>query len=710
MLIERYGNKISNILLPVDGIKPFPTIDDRARWKLVMPVLSKPVINEAEVYRNFKWPSLSASDFIESCKKNEDTPERLEVSAKRQVLRTLILAECLNGKNEYIDNIINGIWSICEESSWAIPANSYMHRNWPDPLPDATDPVIDLSSAATASLLTWAYYLMGSAFDKVSVNMNRRIKYEINKRILTPFLENDDIWWMGFQRMMNPRMKVLHPINNWNPTCNSCCLIAFLMLEDDWKRRIQGVLKAMEITDIYIGSYPADGGCDEGISYWSMAPAALFDILEQLYFATDGIIDIYNEPLIKDMGRYFYRAYIGKDNFINFADASSKLRLSNDLVYRYGRRISDDTLADIGAKMFMKEAEAFLREDEGGKLATRKPNILIRELPMLFNNKWMTVLLSKSDSSKSDMTATKCSAEFSCCKIPEGRKVDYYIRDVWLKDIQVMAAREQHGSYEGFYIAAKGGHNAESHNHNDVGNFIVYYNAEPVIVDPGVEIYSGKTFSQERYSLWTMQSSFHNLPSVNGYQQKEGRVYKATNVIYHNDNRKAVLAMNIDKAYPEESGICYWKRSCHLSRDSEKYIEIIEDFKLFELSDDIKLTYMTPCKLVYKSQENSGNETKGKICLKTKEKFENDLKKGIEMDSAKEEPENIYEKEFSKNMSEGRIPFLQFDTDVFDYSYETIQLNDMRLIDQWGSYLYRIILKPKQKVKEGNWSIKIVAM
>ena len=117
MLIERYGNKISSILLPVDGIKPFPTIENRTEWESVTPILSKPLINEAEMLKGYKWPSLSASDFMESCKKNEDTQARLGVFAKRQVLRTLILAECLNCENEYIDNIINGIWSICEESS-----------------------------------------------------------------------------------------------------------------------------------------------------------------------------------------------------------------------------------------------------------------------------------------------------------------------------------------------------------------------------------------------------------------------------------------------------------------------------------------------------------------------------------------------------------------------------------------------------------------
>jgi hypothetical protein len=719
MLIERYSEKLSSILLPVNGIEPFPTIENRAGWESVTPVLSKPLINEAEILKGYKWPSLTAYDFMESFKKNEDTQERVEVAMKKHVLRTLILAECINGENEYIDNIINGIWSICEESSWAIPANGYMHRSWPDPLPDVTDPVIDLGSADMVSLLTWAYYLMGSAFDKVSININKRIKYEIDKRILTPYLENDDIWWMGFQRMMNPRMKVLHQINNWNPTCNSCCLLAFLILEDDWKRRLQGVLKAMEIVDIYIKNYPADGGCDEGISYWSMASGALFDILEQLYFATDGIIDIYNEPLIKDMGRYFYRAYIGKDNFINFADASSKVKLFNDLVYRYGRRIDDKTLSDIGEKMFLEAYKTFSKADKNGEPVTRRPSILIRELPMLFNYRWVSALFPKTDetiigyNAKSIMTAIECNAtcenkcKFNHSRMSEEQKADYYVRDVWFRDIQVMTAREQQSSCEGFYIAAKGGHNAESHNHNDVGSFIVYYNADPVIVDPGVERYSGKTFSKERYNLWTMQSSFHNLPTINGCQQIEGRIYKATNVMYHYDDQEAAITVNIEKAYPEESRVCYWKRTCRLSRGSEKYIEIMEKFKLFELSDDIKLTYMTPCKPVYKSQGDFDNEMKGKICLKTKEKPENNFTSYIKKDEIKEESESMSENELSKNMSEGRSIFLQFDIGTFDYSVEPIKLDDMGLIKQWGSYLYRIILKPKQKVSEGSWSIKI---
>lgn len=57
------------------------------------------------------------------------------------------------------------------------------------------------------------------------------------------------------------------------------------------------------------------------------------------------------------------------------------------------------------------------------------------------------------------------------------------LRDAWLPGIEVMTARDRGGSSGGFFVAAKGGHNAESHNHNDVGTFLVYRDGTPLPVD-----------------------------------------------------------------------------------------------------------------------------------------------------------------------------------------------------------------------------------
>ena len=76
------------------------------------------------------------------------------------------------------------------------------------------------------------------------------------------------------------------------------------------------------------------------------------------------------------------------------------------------------------------------------------------------------------------------------------------------------------------FFAAKGGYNDESHNHNDAGSFSLWVNNMPVIIDAGVGTYTRQTFSSERYTIWTMQSNYHNLPMINGVPQKYGRQYK----------------------------------------------------------------------------------------------------------------------------------------------------------------------------------------
>ena len=86
-------------------------------------------------------------------------------------------------------------------------------------------------------------------------------------------------------------------------------------------------------------------------------------------------------------------------------------------------------------------------------------------------------------------------------------------KDVWLPDLQVMVARDEEGSTKGFYVAAKGGHNDESHNHNDIGNYVVYYDGQPLLIDVGRGTYTRKTFSDRRYEIWYNCSDYHNTPS-----------------------------------------------------------------------------------------------------------------------------------------------------------------------------------------------------
>ncbi len=156
-----------------------------------------------------------------------------------------------------------------------------------------------------------------------------------------------------------------------------------------------------------------------------------------------GTLDFYSVPLVREIGRYIYRAHIAGDWFVNFADSAAKAYPSGSLIFRFGRSIDDPKLQAMGAWEATAHSSA------------HDPNVtevIGRQLWTLFG------------------LATVAAAP---------RKTPPLARDAWLEGTEVMAARCQEGSVHGPLSGGSGGHNAESHNHNDVGNFIVYADGEP---------------------------------------------------------------------------------------------------------------------------------------------------------------------------------------------------------------------------------------
>ena len=126
-----------------------------------------------------------------------------------------------------------------------------------------------------------------------------------------------------------------------------------------------------------------------------------------------------------------------------------------------------------------------------------------------------------------------------------------YTDSVALPELEVFAFRRG-----AFYAAIKGGHNDESHNHNDVGSLVVYYRGEPCAVDAGNLTYTAKTFSSERYTLWNTRASYHNLPVVSGAEQREGAPYRARDIRLETDG----VRMQLADAYPAEAGLSsFWR-------------------------------------------------------------------------------------------------------------------------------------------------------
>ena len=127
---------------------------------------------------------------------------------------------------------------------------------------------------------------------------------------------------------------------------------------------------------------------------------------------------------------------------------------------------------------------------------------------------------------------------------------------VWYPSVGVYAARK--GAW---VLGAKFGSNGDSHNHNDTGSITVYKNGRPFLIDIGVESYTKKTFSPQRYEIWTMQSAWHNLPTFEGVQQLPGAEYAARDV----QTTENSITGELSGAYPSLSGLTTYRRAVSIS-------------------------------------------------------------------------------------------------------------------------------------------------
>lgn len=600
---------------------PFPRAHERAPWESLPNDAREKILALGEDYAAKDIPTLPATLYLEYQRVGNRSRYQDVCIERRAMLNGLALAECVEGKGRFLDPLANLAWAICEESSWTLPAHISRQKAGVG-LPDTTEPIVALFSAETASSLAWVVYLLEGQIDDVSPRICQRIRHEIDERILTPYLQRDDFGWMGFTSSRRP--------NNWNPWINSNVLTATLLLERDQTRRLNLVEKILRSVDRFFVPYPSDGSCDEGPSYWGRAGASLFDNLELLHSATQGKFDVYDDPVVQEIGRFIYRMHVAGSVFVCVGDCDVVAHPPRDLVYQYGKRIGDLKMQNLAS--FEEVGPELWREPRG-------PYSMMRVLPALFN--------------LSDLRAAKASPPL--------------VRDVWLADpdMQLMVARDKAGTTNGLFVAAWGAHNGQSHNHNDVGNFIVYQDGHPVLIDVGRPTYTRQTFSRDRYKIWAMQSPYHNLPTVNGQMQGVGTRYAATDVTYKADDAAAELKMNLASAYPKSAGIQSWFRTIQLTRGNS--VQITDDFALAIHSSDITQHLMTPCDVEVLGE--------GRLRL------------------------------FDKNT--GTKTLLRYTPTELPVEIEAIELEDAKLAEMWGPQLRRILLQAANPTEQAVWSLQI---
>lgn len=564
-MFEQYYGKAGELLVSRDAYHPFPTIDEREAWEGMDQEQKDLYLELAERYVGYDWPSIPATRYLDYYRNGNRSRYTDMEYQRRAALMTLVIAECIENRGRFIDDIVNGFWVILDEASWVGPAHNGMYPPVPHclrPLPPTTkqeDIWVDHFAGDTGCMLAVLATFIKDRLDSVTPQIWERIVYELNRRIIRPYMERDDMPWMGTCPGES------NFVNNWLPWVVSNCLAVITLISDDEELRAAAVEKTMRLEERYMATIDEDGGCEEGTRYWGVAAAALFAGLEQLYGLTAGKIDVYGEEKLRNYTAFMTRMHIDEQRFTTYSDADRNVHINLQSAWYFAQKVNNPALQQLA--LYLRPTHYKDRIDPEKMHA--HAYFTMREL---FTYK-----------------------EYAA----QPPVAPPYEKDGWFPGIQVMTARAAEGTAKGLFFSARGGTNGESHNHNDVGAYLISSDGKPCIIDMGAGDYTASSFSDKRYEMNPhTASAHHNLPLVKGVQQHEGVEYKATHVTYENTGETVKFGVNIEKAFPEESVIESWRREFTFDRT---IVTLEERFALTEATDEIELVLITAEKPVWEN-------------------------------------------------------------------------------------------------------------
>ena len=266
-IFEEKRYNIAEQVVSYENFVPF--IDQGKEGFAVNPEYIPEIIAHAEGLLGKEYPVLRASEFMMFARMGNRSVYQDKYFPRRADALALAVAEYVEGKGRFTDALIDLVWMLLEETTWVLPAHTREMKmpgkeQQPTSLPytygEEVD-YIDLFAATTAATVSWIYYISKDTFDQVNPVIGERILYELNRRIVKPFLNpvnwSRGMWWTGCDGRR---------VNNWNPWIISNILTVCALTVKDFYTREAIVKAALPMLDCFISVYHEDGGCDDGFS------------------------------------------------------------------------------------------------------------------------------------------------------------------------------------------------------------------------------------------------------------------------------------------------------------------------------------------------------------------------------------------------------------------------------------------------------------
>ena len=467
-----------------------PTIDNRSAWRAVAAAPAfQNVVEEAASLLSKPIPPLDDELYLDFSKTGNRDRCQAVMFRRHGRIATLVLAECMENRGRFLAAMEDAVRAVCSEKTWVLPAHDGGLRNFQGAVVE-----IDLEAARVAWNLATADYWLG---EKLAADARRLIRTELERRTFRPF--------QGMVTAGEPRMGWLTTTNNWNAVCLAGVTGAALAILESAQRRAFHIAAAEKYVQNLISGFTEDGYCSEGLGYWNYGFGHYVMLSETILQATGGRIDLLDSPKVERVARFGRRMEILPGVYPAFADCGLNpqpdVRLTAFVSRRFGLGLD--------------------RVEEQGLLLAAGPSSQLFELGLhSFAN--------------------------SAVSRPAARPAPPPLRD-WLPDGGVLICRPRAGAALG--AALKGGHNAEHHNHNDLGSFVVALEGQTPLVDPGGEVYTARTFSSKRYDSNVLNSFGHPVPCVAGMLQRTGRSAAARVAAAEFTEETDTLILDVRSAY-----------------------------------------------------------------------------------------------------------------------------------------------------------------
>ncbi|MBE6404990.1 MAG: hypothetical protein E7040_03115 [Lentisphaerae bacterium] len=315
--------------------------------------------------------------------------------------------------------------------------------------------VIDINAAIISGELAMLLHVLGPDMDP---GLAARLNAELLRRIVIPWeqvLEGTHYVYDWMDRN-----------DNWNAVCIAGCTGTFLMLDIEKQRKERLLELAIRKNNHFLQGFGNDGYCSEGISYW------YYGFGHFLQFA---------ETVKRYNGRNLLTADPRAERAAMFPE---RIRIFPGCYPMY----ADSSYAE---KVFYLELRDILLGKRNGFSARTALN-KNKQLSQL-----ISILFSPRDERPADQSVSEQNTIFN--------------------QAQVYVARGNAECRLG--VSFKGGHNREFHNHNDVGSYVVSVDGISLVLDPGTEVYTARTFSNRRYESRLIGSYGHNVPRIDGQEQ-----------------------------------------------------------------------------------------------------------------------------------------------------------------------------------------------